>query len=151
MALRAVRKSQRRSATARIKRAPVKGPVLTCALAASRQERLVGACLDASTCCVRSANGHYHSNPPPLLELDPKSFEPEPIDPHVSVVTLEHGVNDDASQADWYSPPEVPKELNTDTSLELSGLDSNLDVSHPFSELVCEISDDMSEVPLDEK
>jgi hypothetical protein len=69
----------------------------------------------------------------------------------VSVVTLEHGVNDDASQADWYSPPEVPKELNTDTSLELSGLDSNLDVSHPFSELVCEISDDMSEVPLDEK
>jgi hypothetical protein len=100
---------------------------------------------------IRSANGHYHSNPPPLLELDPKSFEPEPIDPHVSVVTLEHGVNDDASQADWYSPPEVPKELNTDTSLELSELDSNLDVSHPIAELVCEISDDMSELLLGEK
>jgi hypothetical protein len=99
-----------------------------------------------------SANVHYHSNPPPLLELDPKSLEPEEsIDPQVSVVTEEDGVNDDASQADWYSPPDVPKELNTDTSLGLSELDSNLDESQPISEVVDDISDDVSELLLGEK
>jgi hypothetical protein len=86
-----------------------------------------------------------------MLELDPKSFEPEPIDPHVSVVTLEHGVNDAASAADWYSPPDVPKELNTVASLGVSALDSNLGKSHALSELLSDISDGVSEIVLDEK
>lgn len=69
----------------------------------------------------------------------------------MSVVTDEDGVNDDASQADWYSAPDVPKELNTDTSLGLSELDSNLDESQPVSEVECDVSDDVSEMLLDEK
>jgi hypothetical protein len=69
----------------------------------------------------------------------------------VSVVTDEVGVNDDASHADWYSAPDVPKELNTDTSLGLSELDSNFDASQPVPEVECDVSDDASEMLLDEK
>jgi hypothetical protein len=73
------------------------------------------------------------------------------MDPHVSVVTDEEGVNDDASQADWYSPPDVPKALNTETSLELVELDSNLGESQPISEVVDDVPEYVSEVKADEQ